>query len=597
MHAARGLRRSLIAVVLLGACTTAPPAPEATTTPDVVSTAPTTSGSEGPGTGGTLRFALGANPASIDPRFLADEEGATVADAVFDSLVAIGPDLRRVEPAAAASWEVSDDGRTYTFTLRDGATFHDGQPVRAADFVRSFRRIVDRGSSPTSFQHYQLAPVAGYEAAITDGEPLRGVRALDDRTLEIRLSRPSAEFLQVLAHPSLAPVHPDAEDDAAAYAERPVGNGPFAMAEDWQPNQFIRVARFADHHTPPRLDEVVFQVFADDPSRQQQFDDFERGQLDVADVPPTVLLEAIADYGRSDDGETGPGVLTGLTGTLYAYGFNTELAPFDDPAVRRAVSMLIDRRRIVDQILLGARIAADTLVPPSIPGAEAGRCEHCVYDPDAARAELGLGPTADASPPNDDASSEASPAGTPTEDEGTEDAGPSETAAPPAALDTSIEIVVNEGATNERIAARIAADIESALGIEVTTRTAAPASFVGELRAGEIQVFRLGWQADYPSPGAVLQPLFHGDAVGQDNLTRFRDAEVDELLDLARSTQDTDERLALYGQAEERILALAPVAPIYFYQQNRIVADGVEDLRISPLGDVDLVSAWKRAPE
>ncbi len=577
----------VLAAVVLTACTSAPPAPEATSTPDLPASTAMSPSDASPATGGTLRFALGANPASIDPRFVADEEGATVVDALFDSLVAIGDDLVSVVPAAASSWEVSDDARTYTFTLREGATYHDGSPVRARDFVRAFRRIVDRQARPTSFLAYQLAPVAGYEEAITEGTPLRGVRAVDEGTLRIRLSRPAAEFLQVLAHPSLAPVPPVAYDDPEAFAERPVGNGPFAMAEAWQPNQFIRVARFADHVTPPRLDEVVFQIFADDPSRQQQYDDFERGQLDVAEVPPTAMQDAVDAYGRAD-GTTGPGVLEGLTGTLYAYGFNTELPPFDDPAARRAVSLLIDRDRIVDQVLLGARVAADTLVPPSLPGAEPGRCDHCRFDPEAARAELGLGPDATATP-TDDATASASPStsASPT---------PSEATTPAPAFDTPIEIVVNEGSTNERIAARIAADIEAALNVEVSTRTAAPADFVGELHAGEVQVFRLGWQADYPSAGAVLQPLFRSDAIGEDNLMRFRDGEVDELLDQARTTLDPAARQELYGQAEERILQLAPVAPIFFYRQNRVIAEDVEDLRINPLGTVDLVSAWKREP-
>ena len=111
-----------------------------------------------------------------------------------------------------------------------------------------------------------------------------------------------------------------------------------------------------------------------------------------------------------------------------------------------------------------------------------------------------------------------------------------------------------------------------------------------------MQVFRLGWQADYPSAGAVLQPLFRSDAIGEDNLMRFRDGEVDELLDQARTTLDPAARQELYGQAEERILQLAPVAPIFFYRQNRVIAEDVEDLRINPLGTVDLVSAWKREP-
>ena len=571
----------LVACIGLAACTTVTTAPPTTTTPAEVSTSVPTTTEDPVGEGGTLRYALGADPASIDPRFLADEEGAVVADALFDSLVAVDEDLTTVVPAAARRWDVSDDGRVLTFHLREGATYHDGTPVVARDFVRSFRRIVDRSGTPTSFLHYQLAPVEGYVEAIADGTPLSGVRAVDDETLEVRLSRPSTEFLQVLAHPSLGPSPPTADEEATAFAESPVGNGPFAMAEPWQRNQFIRVTRFADHHDPARLDEVVFQIFAGDPSYQQQYDDFERGQVDVAAVPPARLDEAATSYGRSPDGVHGPGLLTGLTGALYAYGFNTQLPPFDDPAVRRAISRLIDRDRIAEQVLLGAREAATTLVPPSLPGAAHGRCQHCTYDPEAAREELGMAPEPTASP------TEGSTVA------GGSTASPPDGAFAPPLVDHPIEIVVNAGSTNERIAERVAADIEDALGIEVTTRTAEPAAFVGELRAGEIQVFRLGWTADYASPGAVLQPLFRSDAVDADNLTRFVDEQVDALLDEARRTADVEERLDLYAQAEQRILDLAPVAPIFFYPQNRVVSASVHELRIGPLGHVNLDEVWK----
>lgn len=525
--------------------------PSETPTEAVPSTEATTATNAG---GGTLRYALDDNPASIDPRFVSDQEGLTVVDALFDSLVAIGDDLASIEPAAATDWSVSEDGRTYTFDLRPGATYHDGTPVVAQDFARSFQRIVDREADPQSFLFYQLAPVQGYEAALEGGN-LAGVSAVDEHTLRIRLRHPAAEFLQVLAHPSLAPVPAGAEGGDAAFAEEPVGNGPFAMAEAWQPNQFIRVTRYADHPTPPRLDEVVFQIFADDRARQQQYDDFRDGRIDVASVPPERLSDAVATYGRSPDGRSGPGLVDGTTGTVYYYGFNTQLAPFDDRRVRRALSLLIDRDRIVGELLLGTREPADALVPPSLPGAQPGACDVCDHDPERARQILGREGT-------------------------TEVTGP-------------LEIVYDAGTTNERIAERVAGDISSALDIEVTTREMSLADVIGELREGTIGIFRLGWQADYPSPGAVLQPLFRSDTIGQDNLTRYSRPRVDRLLNRARGERDTQARLELYQQVEQIVLEDAPVAPIFFYRRARLVADEVRDLRIGPLGRVSLSEAWK----
>lgn len=560
------MRRSLVlglAVAGLLAGCTGSGDPDPTASPTAAQTQSPTPNDGDDRFGGTLRFSLTDNPGSIDPRFVRDDGGLAVVDALFDSLVRIADDLITIEPAAATDWEVSEDGLTYTFNLRPDGVYHDGSPVVAQDFVRSFQRIVDRTVAPDSFLFYQLEPVVGYEGTLLEGEPLAGVTASEDSVLEIRLRRATSEFLHVLAHPSLAPVPALADEDPERYEVLPIGNGPFAMAEPWQPNQFIRVTRFADHPEPPFLDEVVFQIFAEERGLEQQYDDFVAGRVDVAQVPPNRLREARATYGQSSDGRTGPGLIDGLTGTVYYYGFNVELPPFDDATVRRALSMLIDRQRIVQEILLDSRIVADGLVPRSLPGSTRAPCDICTFDPDAARAELGL---------EEDAEDDTAP------------------------FDGPLELVYNSSTTNERIAERVAADIADALGVEVETRNVSLGELLGELREGTIGFFRLGWQPDHPSAGAILEPLFHSRFIGQDNLTRFQDDEVDALLDQARETANTTERLALYGQVEARVLELAPATPIFFYPQARVVADTVEDLRWSPVGTVDLARAWKLTP-
>lgn len=554
--------------VLLGACTLSP-GPG-----DDPPTSPTQSGPTSPvptaGTdeGGTLRFALGRNPASIDPRFLSDEEGQVVVDAVFDSLVALDDDLRSVVPAAAQDWEVSDDQRTWTFHLRPDATYHDGTPVHAGDFVRSFRRIVDRSQDRDSLLFHLLASVQGHAQALAGDAPLRGVRAVDAETLRIRLSRPDAEFLLTLAHPALAPVPADADEDPDAWQQRPIGNGPFALAEPWRENQFIRVARFEEHWEPPRLREVVFPIFADDAAREQQYEDFQNGRIDVAAVPPEELDAAVEEHGRARGGSLGPGVVDAASSTVYFYGFNTELAPYDDPDLRRALSLLADREGIVDDVLLDARVPARGLVPPGLPGARTRPCDVCRHDPEAAlRTLAGQDPTATETPTG---------SATPT-------------------VEGPLEIVHAPGDTNEAIADRYARDIGRALDVEVTTRALPLRQLVQQVREGEVGFFQLGWQMDHPGAGSLLTPLFHSDNVGTDNLTRFTSERVDELLDRARRTEDDRERTDLYAQAETRVLAAAPVVPMFAYRHLRVIAQGVEDLRINPLGGVSLEDAWKVA--
>lgn len=503
--------------------------------------------------GGSLRFGLGRDPGAIDPRFVADDEGRVVADALFDSLVALDGDLR-VIPAAAERWQVNADATEFTFHLRRDATFHDGTPVTASAFVRSFERIVDGTASPRSFVAYRLSPVQGFEQAQAEGGGLEGLEAVDEHTLVIRLRYPFAEFVASLADPSLAPVPPSADTSPGEFHERPVGNGPFQMAEPWQHNQFIRVARYADHPAPARLDEVVFHIYADDPGLDGQHADLRAGQLHFAELPVAQLQTAIEEFGLSDDGYTGPGVLDGVSSTIYYYGFNTARPPFDDPDVRRAVSLLIDREAIVEEVTAGSREVADAIVPPSIPGAQDDVCDTCRYDPEEAAALVGdrsLG---------------------------------------------TLRLLYNTGRTHQAIAEAVQRSLEQHLDVEVELVAKGLQAFVRDLRAGEMELFRLGWEADYPSPGSYLLPLFHSSNIGTDNLTRYADPEVDELLVQARGETDLQARRERYHEVERTVLDQAVVAPVLFYRHHHVVAPDVRELVYGPLGTVDLSRVWLEVP-
>jgi oligopeptide transport system substrate-binding protein len=544
----RALTLTALLVALLTGCTTsAPEEPRATPTPTAPS--PEDRAPEQV-SGGTLRIGLGVDPASIDPRFVVDEEGELVVSALFEPLVTLD-DRLGVIPAAAERWQLDDEGRVFTFELRD-ASFHNGTPVTADDFVRAFDRITDGTADPPSFLAYLLEPVEGAAAAAAEGAELVGVEAVDPSTLVIRLTEPVPGFLRTLAHPSLVPVPAVADDDVEAFGEQPIGNGPFAMAGPREPEAFLRLARFADHHTPARLDEVVLQIYPDDPSREQQWEDFVDGQLQVADVPPERLDEARETYGEASDGYTGPGVLDGITSTVYLYGFDTTREPFDDPRVRRAISLSIDRDALADEVMQGTRVAATSLVPPPIPGSQTDACEHCRHDPEAARAEL-------------------------------EEAD--------VILD-ELQLTHNRGRTHTAIAESMASDLEDALGITVDLQGEDLQPFVLGVRRGEVPFFRLGWETGDPDPGAYLYPMFHSSQVGMDNLTRYADEEVDALLDEARASADERDARASYAEAERRILADAPVVPLLWYRHTTAIAPTVRDLRWSPLGRLDLARAW-----
>ena len=499
--------------------------------------------------GGTLRLGLSVAPVSVDPRFVEDAEGELVVGAVFEPLVRLDPQ-QRVVPGAAERWEMDDDGRTWTFHLRE-ATFHDGTEVSAEDFVRSFRRIADGTAEPPSFLAYLLEPVEGIGQAQAEGEPLAGVEAVDARTLRLQLERPEPGFVRTLSHPTLVPVPPDADEDPEEFARQPVGNGPFRLAEPVEPGGFVRLARNPDHRTPPLLDAVVLQVYDDDADREEQWQDLLDGQLHIAEVPVERIDEAVERFGRSVDGYRGPGLLSGITSTVYLYGFDLTAEPFDDPAVRRAISLSIDRDRLAEDVFDGSRRPADAIVPPPVPGSQPGVCDHCRHDPGQAVSLL------------DDSETELA----------------------------ELTLTYNQGRTHTAIAERMAADIEDALDVQVALEGLELRPFLEAVRSGEATVFRLGLDPHAPDPGAYLYPLLHSSAIGIENLTRYADEEVDELLDEARLVEDGD-AVELWREAERRALDDVAVVPLLNYRHNRVVGDNVRDLYWSPFGRVDLARTW-----
>lgn len=498
--------------------------------------------------GGTLRVALPGDPATLDPRFVADDQGELLVGALFEPLVRLGPG-GAVLPGAATSWEVDDEGRTFTFTLREAA-FHDGEPVTADDFVRSFRRIADATAEPPSFLGFLLEPVAGADAA-AEGGVLSGVEAVDASTLRITLDGPHPRFLLTLADPSLVPVPASADDDLEAFGQAPVGNGPFALAEAPEPGGFVRLAAVADHHRRPSLDEVLFSIYPDDADRERQWQDLEDGLLQVAALPPARRDEAVERFGRSSDGRSGPGVIDGESSSVYVLGFDLTRAPYDDEVVRRALSQSLDRDRLVDEVFDGGAVAADRFLPPSLPASQPGTCDHCRTDPEGAAALL-------------------------------EDAGIDLTDAPP------LVVTHNRSARHAAVAEQVAADVRDALGLEVEVEELPLSEYVPTVRRGDAPWFRLGWDANAPDPDAYLEPLFHSRNVGLDNLTRYEDEETDALLDAARAASTSVDAQTAYRDAERRILDAVAVVPLVFERVDVVVTDDVEGLVWDATGRVDL---------
>lgn len=486
-----------------------------------------------------LRIGLDRDPSSIDPAAVTDGTGRMVVDALFDGLTRMSADLSEVLPAAASSWESSEDGLVWNFDVAP-ATWHDGFPVTAQQFVRGFNHVV--GADGQAFNAPLLSAIEGWTRSRRTGAPLAGVEAVDDDTLRITLQRPMADLPALLSHPALAPRRRGDLDQ-----QRPVGNGPFRMSDDWAHNQFIRVERHAEHRRPARLDEVVFVIYAQSGSDVLQYDDFRRGVLDVAAVPAEELHTARGRHGRADAGWAGPGVLDATADEVYYFGFNVSSSPFDDADVRMAVSQLLDRDRVVGEFTSDSRTPAIGLVPPSFPGGGVVGCLPCIHEPEPPPGVLDALGSAENDP---------------------------------------IRILTLDGTTNRQVALELAEALRTVTDVQVVVEARPAQEWVQRLQAADVQVFRAGWVATWPAMGGMIEPLFHSRHLGGSNLVRVDDPGLDAMIDVAM--RGGDGSLQRWQEIEDEVLDRALVAPVYWYQLNRVVGEAVENFAMAPTGAVDL---------
>ncbi|MBA2577009.1 MAG: ABC transporter substrate-binding protein, partial [Euzebyaceae bacterium] len=558
-----------VAVLLVAACRPEPPeAPSTTTVPPLPAvTASETVAATEPA-GGTFRYAL-QEPAAIVPPLATEPNSLAVVDALFDSLTAYDHSLRVVE-SAAISWAVetstaatatAETVTVWTFTLRPDATFHDdpATPVTAADFKFSWEQAVTAG--PVG---YHLRDVEGYQA-LRDGTAtvLAGVVAVDPHTLSVRLAHPRADFPAVVAHPALGPVPAGRwRADEAAFREQPVGNGPFRAGEPWVHDQFIRADAFEgwrNGSVPPAIDEVIFRISDPDTGYLA----FQQGRRDFATVPPGALTSALEDFPpTARGGYRGPGVLLGPVPVLYFLGFNVTEPPFDEPEVRRAMSMAVNRQALQEDNLEGNVLAARAAVPPPIPGARPNTCPACAYDPAQARrifTEHGV---------------------------------------------STVTLWFNRGGGHEDIAQQVRGNLA---GVGVTVRFRSEpvngtfSDYLDVLAAGEAGLFRFGWAPENATLHEALVPLFHSRATpgaGGQNYMRYADAEVDALLDAADATHGAADRTRRYQQAEDIALGRDQViVPLFTYRHRAVAGERAQNLVYNPFGLLNIEEIVLTEPE
>jgi len=489
------------------------------------------SGGRGGRVGGVLR--IGVSPlGTLDPAQARSVEQVMVADQLFDSLTAYDPVTLEPVSSLAASWEATPDQRQWTFRLRKGAVFANGRKVTALDVKYSLERVARRGSgSPGAGL---LESVAGFGPYRNGGPDLAGVTAPSADVVHIALDEPVSVLASVLASPVLSVVAKESVQVAspARLAESPVGSGPFRVARRRGPVVELQPSP-GSHVKLAGIDLVQFEDV------RTAYDAFRNGDVDWARVPPEEVDDAAQRYGR--------GAFRPYMAELF-YGFNLKSPKLADARFREALVRGIDRRAVVAAVYHGTVETAGGVVLDGLPGFRPDGCPKCVHDPALARRLV-----AEAFPPS--------------------------TGGPP-----EVTIDFDADPTQEAMAKAVQASLAE-VGIRTSLRATAPEAYDRLVLSGEQEVFRLGWIAAYPSPDAVLSPLFR--SASPDNLMAYANAVVDDVLSAARAEADPMRRTALYQKAERVIMDDVPVVPIAQLQLQSVVARRVRGLVMTSLGTFD----------
>jgi len=472
----------------------------------------------------------GPEPDTLDPQKARTDGAFNILRDVFEGLTAVGPDGKPV-PAAAESWQVSPDGLEYTFHLRDGLRWSNGDALVAADYVTGMRRLVDPATAAPYAQ--SLDPVLNATAITLGKRPPAelGVTAPDARTLVIKLAHPAPYFTGLLAQPGAFPVHgPSLAKHGAAYAKpgNLVSNGAYVL-KDWIIGSRIELARNHSYWNDAATGvERVHYLHHDDPSAEYR--QYRAGELDITySVPPQQFAAIKAN--TPSELHISPQL------SVYYYGYNLTRPPFKDrPDLRRALSMVLDRDRIVTAVTGLGEAPAWGWVARGTADYTPQQFDYAGWTPERRLAE----------------------ARELYRKAGYSDAHPLE-----------VEIRYNTGEVHNRIAVAIAAMWKDALGVKTTLYAEEFKALLQSVQArSDTQVFRSSWVGDYNDAYTFLQLLQSDFGL---NLTGYSNPRYDALLAEATAQPDLARRRALLEEGERTLLADTPLLPIYFYVNKHLV--------------------------
>lgn len=553
--------------------------------------------------GGTYSYAELHPLTTLDPVQLIENVSQQAAHQLYELLVDLDPHDLSLVPELAESWEISDDGTIYTFTLRDSVYFHNdkcfpqgvGRKLTAADVKYSFERVCNPLTGTKGFwifrdkvegatEFYEEQRLAHEQKRPPKLLGVRGFEVLSDRRLRIRLIKPFAPFLMTLASPFCYIIPREAiAYYGANFTQHPVGTGPFMFSE-FAPN-YLRLKRNPrywqkdrDGNSLPYLDEIVLHFACDE---QEQLQRLNAGETQEMSRFSQTRAQLFPEGRLAESYQTRFVHRTAPSLSVFFCGMNCALPPFSDMRVRQAFAAAIHSAALAHQLWQDSSSAAEWLVPSALSRYHAIRLQTLSQKGKLERSKLARPNPADRFNPNL-ARELLARAGYPN-----------------GRNFPALSLYYDStNARNQQLAEFVKVSLQTVLNLSITL---APLSWKEHLQmceSGRAQFFLLGWVADYPEPENFLN-LLSSQFVPSDtskpsypNMVRYQSPEFDRLYDAALATMEDSLRYALYAEAERQALSDVPLLLLVYDQEERVLTREVQGYALNAMGRRELKYVW-----
>ena len=510
-------------------------------------------GKGGRGSGNSVSFNMEAEPTSLDPQILTDMSGLFVTSMTYESLVRLN-EKNEIIPAGAESWTKSDDGKVWTFKIRQGMKWSNGDPVTAKDYYNGIKRGIEpKTASEYAFLAYYIENAEDYNTGKLKDFGKVGIKAKDDYTLEFTLSQPAPFFLKTLIMPIYFPVNEKAlaanGDGYATEAKKSIYNGPFII-EKWVHNNKVVMKKNPNYWNAKniKVDTLTGLIVTDFEAATNLF---ENRELDLTKIS----VEKMANY------EGKPELHKFPNGRVYYLGFNTSNPVLKNQKVREALSLAIDRKELVSSILNGAGIVGSGIVSNGTAG-EKGDFREEAGDLFAGFAKVNAKQLFDE--------------------------GLKELKMTPAQV--KLHLLVDENGTGKKEAEFYQSQWKDKLGIDVEVEVLTKKERIARAKAGEFEIVRYAWGPDYADPMTYLE-IFHSKAKDI-NFAKYSNPEYDRLVDLAKVNQDNKTRMDAMKKAEKLLADNFTYSTLYYEVGVYLINPKLKGVVIRSVGDsIDFYNA------